>query len=195
MLSVADGEALILFLAVLFTVVGATSVVGGRGTQRRERAFRAVAVQVPGMVTGLRFHRFGPAGDGPDGAWFPVLRFTTLDGRYVDTESMYGRSPPSARRGDQVTVVYDPADPTRATIDKPGRRRPRWGGGGVWFGARRDRPGARLRVHVPEVFIHDPADPDRVHPTLLFQMTRLNVAALVAAVQPRGVPVVAEHRM
>lgn len=118
-----DAEPLILFLAALFCVVGVIFVGAGFGLRRRDRAFRAVALRVPGIVTDLRYRRWGPAGDGPDGVWFPVLRFTTFDGRHVDAEAMYSRSPPPARRGDQVMVVYDPADPadpTRATIDQRG---------------------------------------------------------------------------
>ena len=47
----------------------------------------------------------------------PVLRFELPDGRTVEVESGAGTNPPSAREGDTVTVLYDPADPTVARID------------------------------------------------------------------------------
>ena len=52
------------------------------------------------------------------GIWFPVLRFETSEGRHVDTEARYGRAPAQARPGDEVTVLYDPADPRRAALEK-----------------------------------------------------------------------------
>ncbi|MEJ7765417.1 MAG: hypothetical protein WKF86_07965 [Acidimicrobiales bacterium] len=54
-----DAEPLILFFAALFCVVGTSFVVGGLGTRRRNRAFRAVALRVPGIVADLRYRRWG----------------------------------------------------------------------------------------------------------------------------------------
>lgn len=120
MLSVVDVDTRFYFVPVLFIVVGVGFVFAGFHTVRTSRAFRAIALRAPGVVTDLRYRLFGPPGDGPDGIWFPVLRFETADGRHVDTEAMYGRSPPPARKGDAVMVLYDPADPTRAALDQPG---------------------------------------------------------------------------
>lgn len=120
MLSVVDVDPRFFLVPALFIVVGITFVFAGFHTVRTSRAFRAVALRAPGIVTDLRYRIFGPAGDGQSGIWFPVLRFETADGRHIDTEAMYGRSPPPARKGDSVTVLYDPADPTRAALDQPG---------------------------------------------------------------------------
>lgn len=99
---------------VIFTIVGLAFVVSGLRSLRTARRFRAVALRAPGLVTDLRFHS---TAHGRGGTWFPVLRFTTADGRHVETQAMYGRRPPAAQPGDAVTVAYDPADPTTAALE------------------------------------------------------------------------------
>ncbi len=103
------------FVAVLFVVVGLTFVVGGARTRRSSRQFLSVALRAPGTVTDLRFRR-EMRGEG-GGAWFPVLRFATAEGLQVDAEAIFGRMPAPARPGDVVTVLYDPANPTRAALE------------------------------------------------------------------------------
>ncbi len=99
---------------VLFTVVGVAFAGIGLRTLRTARRFRAVALRAPGVVTDLRYR--SPRASA-SGTWFPVLRFLTDDGRHIETEAMYGRWPAPARRGDHVTVLFDPAQPTRAALD------------------------------------------------------------------------------
>lgn len=47
---------------------------------------------------------------------FPVVKFTTHEGRDVETTANTGAHPMSARFGDETTVLYDPADPTVADV-------------------------------------------------------------------------------
>lgn len=100
---------------VLFTFVGVVLAATGSRTLRAARRFQAVAVRSHGVVTDLHYRSVGR--DISSGTWFPFLRFKTADGRQIDTEAMYGRRPAPARRGDEVTVLYDPADPTRAALE------------------------------------------------------------------------------
>lgn len=60
-LRVEDAEPLILFVAALFCVVGAIFVASGLGTRRRDRAFRAVALRVPGDRHGPALPPVGPS--------------------------------------------------------------------------------------------------------------------------------------
>lgn len=113
MLSTAGVDPLIV-VPVLFTVLGVGFARTGFRIRRTAREFWAVARRAPGVVTDLRYRSAGR--DASGGTWFPVLRFVTADGRQIDTEAMYGRSPAPARRGDEVTVLYDPDDPTQATL-------------------------------------------------------------------------------
>ncbi|WP_188965868.1 DUF3592 domain-containing protein [Neoroseomonas lacus] len=43
--------------------------------------------------------------------WYPVFQFTTPDGRRVQAASGVSAEPAQLRRGNRVTVVYDPAHP------------------------------------------------------------------------------------
>lgn len=101
-------------VSLALVLFGLLFVFLGRRGIRAARQFRSVAQRAPGVVTDLRYLTLH---DGANGAWYPVLRFATADGRHVDTTAMYGRSPAPARRGDAVTVLYDPADPTRAALE------------------------------------------------------------------------------
>lgn len=51
-----------------------------------------------------------------DEVFYPIVRFTTAEGRSVEFESSSGSSPPSESVGDQVDVLYDPDDPEDAQI-------------------------------------------------------------------------------
>jgi hypothetical protein len=102
----------------LFVALGAGFVAFGIRTRRSSRAFMARAVRVPGLVVDLELHRgrYHRAGDVDSGVWVPRLEFTTVDGRPVRTLAMYGSVPAPARRGEQVMVLYDPEQPTRAQV-------------------------------------------------------------------------------
>jgi hypothetical protein len=102
----------LLGLGLLFSAIGVVLLV-------RLRRFRRTAVRVPGVVADVVYD--GSAGDsGSGGLWFPVLSFTTVEGRPVRTRGRYGRSPARARAGDQVTVLYDPEDPALASLPRDG---------------------------------------------------------------------------
>ncbi|MEV7009669.1 DUF3592 domain-containing protein [Streptosporangium sp. NPDC051022] len=70
--------------------------------------------RVPGVVVGLR--RSG----GGKGVYYPTLRFQTVQGSVVETESDLGSNPSPVRPGQQVMVVYDPARPQRVRLDGAG---------------------------------------------------------------------------
>lgn len=96
-----------------FTVGGVFFLLLGCYLLRRSRSFRRKAQSVEGVVTELRTQASGSFG--ADAA-YPVLQFTTRDGRDVRTKARTGSLPAPAREGDHVTVLYDPDDPTTADI-------------------------------------------------------------------------------
>jgi len=99
-------------VGLVFTTLGIVFMV-------RRRRFLRSAVRVPGVVTDVLYDpRVGVNGSG--GLWFPILSFTTVDGHPVQTRAQIGRVPAPARTGDQVTVLYDPEDPTRASLPRDG---------------------------------------------------------------------------
>ncbi len=109
---------ILMAVAALFVALGAGFMVIGARTRRSSREFMARAVRVPGLVVDLELHRgeHRHAGDLDSGYWVPRLQFTTVDGRPVQTLAMYGSVPAPARRGEQVMVLYDPDQPTRAQV-------------------------------------------------------------------------------
>jgi hypothetical protein len=51
------------------------------------------------------------------GGYRPIVRFTDNDGRMRQFESVVANKPPAYAKGERVTVIYDPADPSDAMID------------------------------------------------------------------------------
>lgn len=78
-------------------------------------AWRSRAERVPGRVAALH-HGVGDASSVPRTRYYPILEFTTRDGRDIRTRLNVGTTPSPAETGEQVTVVYDPRSPEHADI-------------------------------------------------------------------------------
>ena len=113
--SVLQGELFPEYLGVFFAVIGVVFLLVGIHGLRGTLSFRRRAQQAEGVVTDVRARSSGKSGD-PGIVFYPVLQFTTRDGRQVQTEARTGRSPAPAREGDRVPVQYDPEDPASADI-------------------------------------------------------------------------------
>lgn len=76
----------------------------------------------------------------PYDLYYPVLRFRLPDGTFVETRSSIGASPPDQQPGDEITVLYNPDNPSEARVDSPANRLLSWvasiitGGIGLIFG-------------------------------------------------------------
>lgn len=114
---------------LLFVLLGVGFAVLGVVLLVRNRRFLARALRVPGVVVDLRARRMGSSGSGGGTVWHPVFRFQTYEGRNVEIVGNLGTDPPPARPGERVTVLYDPANPHNAKLDKPGQS----GGFAGWF--------------------------------------------------------------
>jgi Protein of unknown function (DUF3592) len=107
------------FLPAGFVAIGSAMIVASlRGRVARAR-WEEAATRTEGEVTDLRWQSAGPRGDRSLLA-FPVVRFSLPDGRTVETQSTFGTNPPQAKRGQQVIVLYDPHDPTNASLPAGG---------------------------------------------------------------------------
>lgn len=108
----------ILLFGLLFTAAGGVAVRSNRRLAKRGQ-------RVQGTVVDLRWSASGglPAqpgsgmSAGPQGIFYPVLSFRTLDGEDVQAVAREGGMPAPARKGQQVQVLYDPANPQVAEID------------------------------------------------------------------------------
>lgn len=94
-------------------VVGGIMVAVGVRSIRAQGSFQGKAARAPGQVIDVRW-RMGAGGDASLIA-FAVLRFQTPDGRTVEAESPGGTPAPDV--GQQVTVLYDPGDPSQAELE------------------------------------------------------------------------------
>ncbi|GGK89925.1 hypothetical protein Sme01_50330 [Sphaerisporangium melleum] len=84
----------------------------GAGLLVSEREFRRIAHRVPGQVVRLRPHH-----DDGSTTYYPTIRFVTAHGQPVEAEPRVSSNPPVAPVGGAVTVLYDPAAPTRIRLD------------------------------------------------------------------------------
>jgi hypothetical protein len=107
------------FFPAGFLLIGGGMIVLAIKAKRRRARWEAAATSTSGEVTDLRWQSVGQAGDSQLLA-FPVLRFSLPDGRTVGTQSSWGTNPPAAKPAAQMTVLYDPADPTSASLPAGG---------------------------------------------------------------------------
>jgi len=105
------------FLSVLFFVIGLGLLAGAFAIWRSNANFAAHASRADGTVTDLSYHRSSKGG-----SYYPIVQFTTPDGRVVHISGSSGSNPASYSRGDHVTVLYNPASPEQARIDSFGEQ-------------------------------------------------------------------------
>jgi Protein of unknown function (DUF3592) len=105
---------------LVFLMVGIGLVAIARIAQRRRAAFESRATAVPAEVVDYVWHVTGASGANMSLSLlaFPLLRYRLPDGTVIEQESFEGASPPRARTGSVVTVLYDPADPRRVRVVK-----------------------------------------------------------------------------
>ncbi|CAA9533157.1 MAG: hypothetical protein AVDCRST_MAG85-3857 [uncultured Solirubrobacteraceae bacterium] len=106
-------------LPLLFAGAGAIFFFVGLSGLRSTKRFAERAVQATGLVIAVNWERVGRRPPRQLLA-FPVLRFTTREGQPVEAQSPVGTRPPRAKEGEQVTVLYDPADPTQPRLGGTG---------------------------------------------------------------------------
>lgn len=82
----------------------------GQGMQ----SFLARAAQAPGEVVRLESSRDNEG----DTTYYPHVAFTTAGGGQFEFRDSVGSNPAMYRTGDRVDVLYDPANPRQAIIDR-----------------------------------------------------------------------------
>jgi hypothetical protein len=97
----------------LLFLAGAGLLLLGGHLYRRTEAFLAKAVHAPGVVVDLERRH---SSDGAD-TFAPVVEFEHEGRRFRFADSVSSR-PASYRAGDRVGVLYDPANPRDARIDR-----------------------------------------------------------------------------
>ena len=101
------------FLAgAIFFIIGLGALAGGIIWGFRTQRFVSSAERADGIVTDLDMRS-----DSDGSAYYPVVSFTTKEGKEVTFTSSTGGNPPPKRRGAEVEVLYDAANPEEAEIN------------------------------------------------------------------------------
>ena len=106
------GRDVVRWVTPVFLAVGVLCIVIGAVVLVRTMQFVAKAEHATGTVIELT----GEIDSEGDELFFPVVRFTTADGKEIEFESSSGSSPASHSTGDRVEVLYDPDDPNDAQL-------------------------------------------------------------------------------
>lgn len=93
---------------------------------RQNRRLTRTGQRVTGTVVDLRWHSHATQNGGGYTTYHAVLAFRTRDGREVEAVTRNGGRKIIAHPGEQVPVVYDPRQPTRAEIDTRAGRAAWW---------------------------------------------------------------------
>ena len=102
----------------MFSVIGLGLLAGGVYSVRHTRQFLQTAVSAPGVVIEniWRADQTQTRRRGMSWAFYPRIRFRTTDGREIYFLSSTGSRPPSYRVNEPVTILYDPRQPSNASI-------------------------------------------------------------------------------
>ena len=98
-----------ILVGAIFLIIGLGALVGGVLWGLRTQRFVSSAERAKGTVTDLDMRS-----DSDGTAYYPVVSYTTKEGREVTFTSATGGNPPPKRRGDEVEVLYEAANPEEA---------------------------------------------------------------------------------
>jgi hypothetical protein len=99
-------------VGLVMFAIGAGLLIVAANFARADQALAAKGGAAQGTVIDLVSHR-----NGGKQMFRPVVAFTDQAGRRRQFASTVSSNPPSYRRGEEVAVLYDPANPDAAMID------------------------------------------------------------------------------
>lgn len=102
-------------LGPIFAVIGFALLGAATWMFLRTRAFIEQAMTTVGVVVEL-VEETRSGRDGNETYFYPVVRFQPASGDEIQFRSNVGSNPAGYRQGEQVPVLYDPAQPAEARI-------------------------------------------------------------------------------
>jgi hypothetical protein len=106
----------------IFFVIGVGLLIGCYFMVRHTQHFLQTAIPVRGVVVENVYRESsGNNNNGPSWSYYPHVQFRTTDGQAIDFVSSTGSSPPSYSVNQPVTVLYDPQQPYKASINSFGQ--------------------------------------------------------------------------
>jgi hypothetical protein len=104
-----------------FFIIGLGLLLGAAVAVKHTRNFLRIAHSTQGIVVqNVLRESGGGKHPGRTRSYFPRIRFQTASGREIDFLSNTGSRPPAYSVNQQVTVLYDPHHPEKASIDSFG---------------------------------------------------------------------------
>ena len=102
----------ILLWSPVYILITVAMIVGGYYLYNNQKNLMAGAMPARGEVI-----RLVSSSDSDGGTtYYPVISFTTDSGQRIEFKDNVGSNPPSARQGDVVSVLYDPADARKSAM-------------------------------------------------------------------------------
>jgi hypothetical protein len=104
-------------LKLIGSIFALTSVIllgAGVYTYNQTKKFLENSMMAQGVVVGLASQS---SSRGPGQTHCPIIRFQTHQGETITARGSLCSSPPSYKKGEKVTVRYDPKDPPNISID------------------------------------------------------------------------------
>lgn len=100
----------------IVTAVGAGLALTGAAISRSAGRWRRTAARAQGTV--FRLEMLRPRGtQTAAGSYYAWVRYTTAEGREIEGRTTFASSPPPARQGSTVQVLYHPEHPERVRLD------------------------------------------------------------------------------
>ncbi len=103
----------ILLWTPLYVLITMGMIVGGAYLYNSQNEFQAGALMAQGEVV-----RLISKNDSDGTIYYPLVAFETAAGQRIEFKDKVGSQPPSHSRGDIVRVLYQPASPRNAIIDR-----------------------------------------------------------------------------
>lgn len=108
----------VLLWSPLTFLIAVGLLIGAVYTKRNTEDFLSEALRTGGTVVRIESTYSSSSGGSGSYTYYPVVGFVTEAGASVEVRDRVGSNPPSFRRGDAVSVLYDPNDPQSAWIDR-----------------------------------------------------------------------------
>lgn len=103
-----------LIIGIVFPLVGGLLFAIGLFLFVRTRIFLGRAQEVQGTVVRMVYRHSSEGG----GGYSPVYQFRTIEGQVIEKQDSLSTNPPMFKEGQQIDILYDPANPQSARIKK-----------------------------------------------------------------------------
>ncbi|MEO3403677.1 DUF3592 domain-containing protein [Mucilaginibacter sp. CAU 1740] len=109
--------------ALITGAIGTLFCILGAVLRDRRKKLLESGVKVEGEVFDIEYD---PRRNDSTGIYFPVIQYITTDGKEITQKYNFGNSRKTYKKGDNVAVIYDPANPSTFILNKKTSRLGPW---------------------------------------------------------------------